>query len=57
MPKAFEARLRRLEAKSDQTSREFIVVANEAERDNLARAGGIPAGSVVIITGVSRSKC
>jgi len=37
------------------TSRKFIVVANEAERDALARAGGIPARAVVIITGVPRS--
>jgi hypothetical protein len=43
MPNALEARLRRLEAKSDQTSRKFIVVANESERDALARAGGIHA--------------
>src|SRR5262249_15273418 len=51
MPNAFEARLRKLEARADQTSRKFIVVANEAERAALTRAGGIPARAVVIITG------
>ena len=55
MSNALEARLTRLEAKGDQASRKFIVLANEAERDALARAGGIPAGAVVIITGVPRS--
>jgi hypothetical protein len=55
MSNALEARLRRLEAKNGRTSRKFIVVANEAERDALARAGDIPAGAVVIITGVPRS--
>jgi hypothetical protein len=55
MSNALEARLTRLEAKSNQASRKFIVVANKAERDALARAGGIPAGSVVVITGVPRS--
>jgi len=54
MSNALEARLRRLETRADQTSREFIVVGNEAERDALARAGGIPAGAVVVITGVPR---
>jgi hypothetical protein len=57
MPNAFEARLRKLETRTDQTSRKFIVVGDEAERDALARAGGIAAGAVVIITGVPRSKC
>jgi hypothetical protein len=56
MSNALEARLTRLEAKSDQASRKFIAVANEAERDALARVGRIPVGSVVIITGVPRSK-
>ena len=55
MPNAFEARLRKLEARTDQTSRKFIVLGSEAERDAIARAGGIPAGAVVIITGVPRS--
>ncbi len=55
MAKALDARLTRLEAKSDETSRKFVVVGDEAERDALARAGGIPAGTVVIITGVPRS--
>ena len=41
MSNALEARLTRLEAKGDQASRKFIVLANEAERDALARAGGI----------------
>jgi hypothetical protein len=57
MSNALEARLTRPEAKSDQASRKFIVVANEVERNALGRAGGIPAGAVVIITGVPRSKC
>ena len=56
MPNALGARLKRLEAKSDQTSEKYIVVADEAERDALARAGRIPVRSVVIITGVPRSK-
>jgi hypothetical protein len=54
MSNALEARLTRLEAKGDQASRKFIVLANEAERDALARAGGIPPGAVVVITGVAR---
>ena len=56
MPNAFEARLRNLETRTDQASRKFIVVENEEEHDALARAGGIPAGAVVITTGVPRSK-
>ncbi len=55
MPNALEARLTRLEVKSSQASRKTIVVADEAELDALARVGGIPAGAVVIITGVPRS--
>jgi hypothetical protein len=55
MSNALEARLRTLETRADQTSRKCIVVANEAERDALARAGRIPVGAVVIITGVPRS--
>jgi hypothetical protein len=55
MTNAFEARLRKLEARTDQTSRKFIVLGSEAERDALARVGSIPAGAVVIITGVPRS--
>jgi hypothetical protein len=55
MPNAFEERLRKLEARTDQTSRKFIVLGSEAERDALARAGGIPPGAVVVITGVPRS--
>ena len=55
MASALEARLRRLETRGDQGLRQFIVVGDEAERDALARAGGIPAGAVVIITGVSRT--
>jgi hypothetical protein len=55
MSNALEARLTRVEAKSNQASRKFVVVANEAERDALARAGGIPADALVIITGVPRS--
>jgi hypothetical protein len=55
MANALEARLRRLEARDDQASRKIIVVGDEAERDALARAGGIPAGAVIIITGVPRS--
>ncbi len=55
MSNSFEARLMRLEAKTDQASRKFIVLANEAERDALAQAGGIPAEAVVVITGVPRS--
>ena len=56
MANALEARLRKLEARTDQTSRKFIVLGNEAERDALARAGSIPAGAVVIITGVPRTR-
>ncbi len=55
MTRSLEARLTRLEVKSGQASRRFIVVADEAERDALARVGSIPAGAVVIITGVPRS--
>jgi hypothetical protein len=55
MPNAFEARLRKLEARTDQTSRKFIVVGDQAERDALARVRAIPAGAPVIITGVPRS--
>ena len=54
MTNAFEARLSRLEAKSDQSSRKFIVVADEAELGALARVGGIPADTIVIMTGVPR---
>ncbi len=54
MANALEVRLRKLEIRTDQTSRKLIVVANEAERDSFARAGRIPAGAVVIITGVPR---
>ena len=39
----------------DQGSRQFIIVGDEAERDALARAGGIPVGAMVIMTGVLRS--
>lgn len=53
MTNRLEARLTRLETKSDQGSR--IVVGDEAERDALARAGGISADAVVIITGVPGS--
>ncbi len=56
MSNALDARLRRLETRAD-TTREFIVVGDEAERDALARAGGIPADAVVVITGVPRSNC
>ena len=52
MSSALEARLRRLECRGDQGSRQFIVVGDEAERDALARAGGIPVGAMVIMTGV-----
>jgi hypothetical protein len=55
MSRTLEARLRRLETRGDQGSKQFIVVGDEAERDALARAGGIPAGAVVIITGVPRT--
>ncbi len=55
MTRSLEARLTRLEVKSGQASRRFIVVADVAERDALARVGSIPAGAVVIITGVPRS--
>jgi hypothetical protein len=55
MSTALQARLRKLEARTDQTSRKFIVVGSEAECDALARAGGIPPGAVVVITGVPRS--
>ena len=55
MASALEARLRRLETRGDQGSRQFIVVGDEAERDALARAGGIPASAVVVITGVPRA--
>jgi hypothetical protein len=55
MTSRLEARLTRLETRSDQTSRKFVVVADEAERNELMRAGRIPDGAVVIITGVLRS--
>ncbi len=48
MPNALEARLRRL--KPGATIKKFfIVVANKAECDALARDGGIPAGAEIII--------
>jgi hypothetical protein len=50
-----EARLSRLEARSDQAPKKFIVVGGEAERDALARARGIPRDTTVIITGVPRA--
>ncbi len=55
MARSLEARLMRLEARGDQASREIMVLADEAERDALARTGGIPPGAAVIITGVPRS--
>jgi len=44
--------LTRLEASSDHTSKKLVVVGDEAERNALMRAGGIPDRAVVIITGV-----
>ena len=55
MANALEARLARLEARSDQASKKFIVVGDVAERDALIQAGRVPDGAVVIITGVRRS--
>jgi len=46
---SLKARLTRLEAKSDQASTKFVVVTDEAERDALARAGGIARDTIVII--------
>jgi hypothetical protein len=48
-------RLTRLEARTDQASKKFIVVGDEAERDALIKAGHHLNGAVVIITGVPRS--
>jgi hypothetical protein len=51
-------RLRSIEKIGDQgdlASRKFIVADDQAERDALARVRAIPAGSVVIITGVPGS--
>ncbi len=56
MASRLEGRLTRLEAKSDQLSRKFTVVGDEAERDALAQAGSIPAGATIIVTGVSRQR-
>jgi hypothetical protein len=70
MANALEARLSKLEARTDQASKKFIVVGDEAElnalikprgrpdgeRDGLARAGGIPADATVIIIGVTRAQ-
>jgi hypothetical protein len=55
MTKALEGRLTRLEARGDQASRKFVIVGNETEREAVIRAGCLPDGAVVIITGVSRS--
>jgi hypothetical protein len=45
----------RLEAKSDQASKKFIVVGDEAEHDALVKAGRVSAEMTVIITGVPRA--
>jgi hypothetical protein len=55
MPSRLEARLTRLEESSDYSSKKFVVVGHEAEREALARAGRIPDGAIVVMTGVSRS--
>jgi hypothetical protein len=55
MANALEARLTRLEAKSDQMSRKVVVVGDEAEFNALMRAGRIPDAAIVIITGVCRA--
>jgi hypothetical protein len=55
MTNALDARLTRLEAESNQASKKFIIVGDEAERDALIKAGRHQDGAVVIITGVPRS--
>jgi hypothetical protein len=54
MASALEARLTRLESKTDQTSGKFAVVADETEYE--ARIDEIAADTVVIITGVRRAR-
>jgi hypothetical protein len=56
MAGALEARLSRLEARSDQAPKKFIVVGGEAERDALVQAGRVSADVTVIITGVPRTR-
>ncbi len=48
MTNRLEARLTRLEARSDERSRKFVIVGDEAEREALARARAIPPDAVVI---------
>ncbi len=55
MANSLDARLRRLEIENGRASTIFMVVADRPAFDALARAGGIPAGAVVILSGVSRS--
>ena len=54
MANALEARLTRLEARSDELCKKIIVVGDEAERDAIISAGRLPDGAVVIMTGVPR---
>ncbi len=55
MASKLEARLTRLEANSDHTSEQFVVVGDEAEHNELMRARRIQDGAVVIVTGVCRA--
>ena len=56
MSNSLEARLTRLEAKSNQASRKTLVVCDEVELEAWKRAGDIAADTVVVITGVPRTR-